>query len=129
MLKRIAMIAAVAAAPMLFPSAAQAQNAPVNGVRTVYGEDPCPPTDICVRAPESDRYRIPNELRQPEVRRQATESWAVRSEDALTVGRTGTGSCSTVGAGGQTGCFVKQATQARADARARKEAETNLPLP
>lgn len=73
----------------------------------VYGDDaapPCPDDVICVvaRLPENDRYRIPESLRfstDPE-----NTSWASRVESLELVGRNGTLSCSTVGAGGFLGC-------------------------
>jgi hypothetical protein len=135
MLKRIAIVAAIAAAPLLMPSAAQAQNAAQNGVLEIYGNDKCPTNDageeivVCRRLDEAERFRIPKNLRDASGRPQANESWAVRSQDALEAGRQGTGSCTTVGASGSTGCFVRQATAAKAEARARREEETNLPLP
>jgi len=135
MLKRIAIAAALAAGPLLVPSAALAQNAAQNGVLVIYGNDKCPTNDngeeivICQRLDESERFRIPQTLRDQTGRPQANESWAVRSQAALEEGQMGTGSCSTVGPGGQTGCFVREATRARAEARARREAQTDLPLP
>lgn len=135
MLKRIAFIAAAAAAPLLMPAAAHAQNAVQNGVLVIYGNDKCPTNSdgqeivVCKRLDEAERFRIPKTLREEAGPPQQTQSWAVRSQDALTTGGTGTGSCSTVGAGGMTGCFVREATKARADARARKKEETDLPLP
>jgi hypothetical protein len=134
MLKRIVIMAALAATPLLMPTA-QAQNAAQNGVLVIYGNDKCPTNDngeeivVCQRLDEADRFRIPQNLRQPTGRAQANESWAVRSQDALEAGRTGTGSCSTVGPGGQTGCFVRQATRARAESNARRQEQTDLPLP
>lgn len=134
MLKRIAILAALAAAPMLVPTA-QAQNAAQNGVLVIYGDDKCPTNDngeeivVCRRLDESERFRIPQTLREQAGRPQANESWAVRSQDALQAGRSGTGSCSATGAGGGTGCFVKQATAAKAETRARKKEEEKLPLP
>jgi hypothetical protein len=133
MLKRIALGAALIAGPLLLPSAASAQAQ--NGVVDIYGSDKCPTNEngeeivICRRLPEEERFRIPQNLRNPEARPQANESWSVRSQAALEAGQTGTGSCSTVGAGGQTGCFVRQATRARAETRARQRAQTDLPLP
>jgi hypothetical protein len=133
MLKRIVIVAGLAAAPLLVP-AAHAQAAP-NGVLIIYGEDKCPTNDdgeeivVCQRLDEADRFRIPQNLRQQSGRPQANESWAVRSADALDAGRMGTGSCSTVGPGGQTGCFVRQATRARAESNARRDEQTDLPLP
>lgn len=134
MLKTIAMLALGAAGSVAFASPASAQNAPQGGVLLIYGQDKCPTnTDgeeivVCRRLDESERFRIPQDLRETEVKRE-NESWAVRQQTSLEVGGTGVGSCSTVGAGGQTGCFVKEATAAKAERRARKEAETNLPLP
>jgi hypothetical protein len=133
MLKRIAIAAAFATAPLLVPSAAQAQAQ--NGVLVIYGDDKCPTNEngeeivICQRLDEAERFRIPENLRETEGRPQANQSWAVRSQSALEAGQMGTGSCSTVGASGGTGCFVKQATRARAEARQRQEAQTDLPLP
>jgi hypothetical protein len=135
MLNRIAIASALATAPLLLPSAAHAQNAAQNGVLVIYGNDKCPTNEngeeivVCQRLDERERFRIPKNLRTPSGPPQQTESWAIRSQDVGSTGAFGTGSCSTVGAGGQTGCFVKQATAARAESRARKEAQTNLPLP
>lgn len=135
MLKRIAMFAVVAAAPFAVPGIAQAQNAAQNGVLVIYGNDKCPTNEngdeivVCQRLDEAERFRIPKTLREQPGPPQQTESWAVRSQTALEAGQTGIGSCSTVGPGGQTGCFVRQARQAKAEARARREAEENLPLP
>jgi hypothetical protein len=134
MLKRIVIVAGLAAAPLMVP-AAQAQNAAQNGVLLIYGEDKCPTNDngeeivVCQRLDEAERFRIPKSLRDQTGRPQANESWAVRSADALDTGRTGTGSCSTVGASGSTGCFVRQATKARAESNARRDEQAELPLP
>lgn len=134
MLKRLAILAALAAAPALVPNA-QAQNAPTNGVLQIYGDDKCPTNDngeeivICQRLDEVERFRIPKNLREQTGRAQANESWAVRSQGALDAGRVGAGSCSAVGVGGSTGCFVQQATAAKRERQAAKKAEENLPLP
>jgi hypothetical protein len=135
MLNRIMIAGALAAVPLLAPAAAQAQNAPQGGVLVIYGNDKCPTNSngeeivVCQRVDERERFRIPTNLRDQGGPPQKTESWAVRSEQALTAGSFGTGSCTTAGAGGGTGCFVREATIARAEARARKKAEENLPLP
>ena len=105
MLKRIAIAAAFATAPLLVPSAAQAQAQ--NGVLVIYGDDKCPTNEngeeivICQRLDEAERFRIPENLRETEGRPQANQSWAVRSQSALEAGQMGTGSCSTVGASGR----------------------------
>lgn len=130
MLKRIVIVAGLAAVPLLTP-AAQAQD----GVLVIYGNDKCPTNDdgeeivVCQRLDEAERFRIPQTLRQPSAPPQQTESWSVRSQDALTTGRTGVGSCSTVGAGGGIGCASRNISRGMAEARARREEQTNLPLP
>lgn len=121
---------AMAAAPFaLIAAPAQAQDAPVGGVVTIYGSDACPEDVICIRAPERDRFRIPKNLLEAEPIARRNQSHAVRIESAMKEGATGTGSCSTVGAGGGTGCFVKEATIAKAEYRQRRDAARNLPLP
>jgi hypothetical protein len=131
MLKKIA-IAAALAVPLAWAAPAAAQQAP--GVLLIYGNDKCPTNKegeeivVCRRLDESERYRVPKDLRESEVTPQR-ESWAVRQQEALATGATGTGSCSTVGANGATGCFVQQATIARRERRREKAAEQNLPLP
>jgi hypothetical protein len=119
----------VVALPLgLLAAPAHAQNAPINGVLTVYGKDPCPVDTICVRAPESERFRIPETLRTPTIKRE-NESFAVRMEEVVRENPTGIGSCSAVGPGGMTGCFAQQARAAKAERRQRKQEELNLPLP
>jgi hypothetical protein len=81
-------------------------------VLTIFGEDRCPSDTICVRAPERDRYRIPRHLRAPAHSPENT-SWAVRQEAAQEAGRTGIDSCSPVGSGGWSGCYIKQVRQAK----------------
>jgi len=131
MLKKIA-IAALIAAPIFWAGPAAAQQSA--GVLLIYGNDKCPTNKdgeeivVCQRLNESERYRVPKDLREGEVKPQR-ESWAVRQQDALTTGATGTGSCSAVGANGSTGCAVRQLTQARQERRKEKEAAQNLPLP
>lgn len=131
MLKKITM-AALVAMPLVWAMPAAAQQ--TSGVLLIYGKDKCPTNNdgeeivVCQRLDESERFRIPKDLRNAQVAPQK-ESWAVRQQEALSTGGTGTGSCSAVGASGSTGCFVRQATAARAETRKRKKEETDLPLP
>jgi hypothetical protein len=90
----------------------------------IYGNDPCPREAICIRAPESQRYRIPENLR-PSGTPQQRESWAKKSKVITTVGDTGTGSCSAVGPGGHTGCLIQSINQAKSQTR--QQAEDNQP--
>jgi hypothetical protein len=109
-----------------------AQNAPQNGVLVIYGDDKCPTNAdgdeivVCVRRPAEERFRIPKDLRDQEVKRE-NESWAVRQQDTLSVGATGIGSCSTVGPGGSTGCAAQEYRAGKAEARQRRDAEKVLP--
>ena len=65
-------------------------------------------------APETERYRIPKPFRERLPSPDST-SWAIRSQATLEVGKTGADSCSTVGAGGWTGCFMKQLKESYAE--------------
>jgi hypothetical protein len=118
-------IAALAAASTaaLLPAPASAQNEKVRRL-VVYGKDPCPRAQsgnevvVCARRPETERYRIPKELRDsgadddPE-----STSWAARAEALEYVGRTGIQSCSTVGPGGVSGCWNEMVRAWRRDRR------------
>lgn len=93
------------------PAAAQS-GAPVPTM-VIYGSQKCP-TDsdgneivVCVRRAPSEQFRIPKELRELKVTPE-NESWAARGAANADVGKTGVGTCSTVGAAGATGCFVQQ---------------------
>ena len=108
--------AAIGLGALTLPSApALAEDTRVNEI-IVYGTDPCPrSTDdeivVCARKPESERYRIPERLRQGGSL-QSRQAWAARAKQFEVVGRTGINSCSPVGPGGFTGCteqLIKQA--------------------
>lgn len=115
---RLALTLALAMVPLAVAAPAGAQQR----MLTIYGNDPCPSDTICVVAPESERYRIPKPMRQPTKSPDST-SWAIRSQATLTEGKTGTGTCSTVGGGGWTGCFMKQLQ----DSYAEKNPEPEVP--
>lgn len=82
----------------------------------IYGNDACPADTICVTKPESERFRIPEELRETK-KTQADVAWGERVAQTQDVGRTGTMSCSAIGAGGWTGCYQKMLDQAAAEKR------------
>jgi hypothetical protein len=73
----------------------------------IYGDDPCPKSrpgeiTVCARKPESERFRIPEDLRnEPSP---STEAWTNKVESYETVGNFGNNSCSPSGYGGWTGC-------------------------
>jgi hypothetical protein len=104
----------LAAAPAAFPAAAETPERTASVV--VYGEDPCPRSSddeivVCARKPESERYRIPKELRgrgDPP----SEVSWGSRTEALEDISRSSLpGSCSVVGSYGQTGCRQQMVDQ------------------
>lgn len=94
----------------------------------VYGNDKCPEGTVCIRAPESERYRIPQSLRSGPLA-PADQPWSRKAEAIRDVGAAGTGSCSNTGAGGWTGCWQKQMRAARAERKQQAEARAESPLP
>lgn len=126
-LPSLTLAAAVLALPTLaVPQPALAQR--VNEI-IVYGTDPCPrSTDdevvVCARKPESERFRIPERLRQGGSL-QSRQAWANRAIAFETYGKTGINSCSPVGPGGFTGCSQQLINQAFKELR--EEAEGGTP--
>jgi hypothetical protein len=94
----------------------------------IYGNDKCPEGVICIRAPESERYRIPQSLRSGPLA-PADQPWAQKAESIRDVGASGAGSCSNVGAGGWTGCWKQQMRAARAEKKQQAAVEGESPLP
>ena len=114
----LAALAAGLMAGAAFAQTAAEAEPKINQV-TVYGDDPCPQSDdgvitICVKAPETERFRIPEELRgNPNDPR--GQSWSSRATELQYVGRSGIGSCSPVGPGGMIGCYNELVRSARAE--------------
>jgi hypothetical protein len=102
------------------PAVAQAPAAePKISAMVVYGDDACPPSTsdtivVCARKPEGERYRIPEILRG-DPNDPKNQAWAERATALEYAGRSGIGSCSTVGPGGASGCFNQLVRQARAE--------------
>jgi hypothetical protein len=122
-MKAALMISALALGSIaaLEPTPAEAQNERVRRL-VVYGADPCPRATnsddivVCARRPETERYRIPKELRDQGTKDDPeSTSWAARAEALEYVGRTGIESCSTVGPGGFTGCWNEMVRAWRRD--------------
>lgn len=85
----------------------------------VYGNDPCPRDSeneivICARRPETERFRVPENLRTappgPD-----SQAWQNRARELDEVQEAGIGSCTTVGPGGQTGCLQERIEAYRAE--------------
>lgn len=114
------LIAALLAVPLAAPLPALADDR----VLTIFGTDRCPENTICVRAPESERYRIPKNLREAPLISPERQAWAKRAESVLSTGKSGTGSCTAIGAGGWTGCWAEQMQAMRAERKQAAEENT-----
>ncbi|MCT2557816.1 hypothetical protein N0B51_02350 [Tsuneonella sp. YG55] len=107
MIRQIALPLLAAAAMIAIPAAAQDAGGDKVRMVILYGDDPAPEAQgdeivVVARLPENDRYRIPEALRFSDD--PANMAWARRVERLDLIGKSGTMSCSTVGAGGFTGC-------------------------
>ncbi len=122
MMKKFLLSAAALSGAGLLAFPAQAQDQPGDRVNqlVIYGDDPCPPsTDneivVCARKDENERYRIPETLRGGELGDAKNQAWSERVKSYEYVGKSGTNSCSPVGAGGFTGCTQQLLRQAYAE--------------
>lgn len=120
-----ASLGGIAIAPQ--PALAQSQDRFI----IIYGNDRCPTSQgqeivVCVRKPETERYRIPQELREGEISPH-NMSWAARAKSVEYVGRSGSGSCSADGSNAWAGCLQKMINEAKAEHNAQKKAETGVP--
>jgi hypothetical protein len=121
------LIAALMLAPTTLSVPAFAQNAANDRVLTIFGNDTCPKDTICVRGSEADRYRIPKQFRNTGPIAPANQAWGARAQGTIDAGaRTGTGSCSAVGTGGWTGCYLQQMQAARAERKADAQAAPDV---
>ena len=110
------------------------QRAPVNGVLVLYGNERCPTDNegneviVCDRRSAAEQFRVPKELREFQVTPE-NQSWARQAQGTLAAGE-GTnsiGTCSTVGVGGASGCFLQQSRNNRATNQARTAQERAVP--
>jgi len=87
----------------------------------VYGSDACPTSDdgsiiVCARKPESERYRIPRELREKakedKLLTVGGQGWANNVQSLEVAGQVLLpNSCSTIGSNGFTGCSLTMLRQ------------------
>ena len=111
-----------------------ARGAAVNGVLVLYGNQRCP-TDregnevvVCERRSASEQFRVPKELREFQITPE-NQAWAAKAQGTLAagVGANSIGSCSVIGPGGQSGCFMQAARANRAENKARATEERRAP--
>ena len=129
-MSRLLMTLAAAVSALAFMAVPEMAAAQQNSIAEiiVYGNDPCPRSTnneiyVCNRRPETERYRIPQNMRQSGTL-QEMQSWAVRSKNLETVGATGINSCSPVGPAGYTGCLQKVIKEARGQRKQQADEET-----
>jgi hypothetical protein len=111
MIARLTLLAGSLTAGLLLAAApASAQDNEKMNMVIVYGDDACPPSQgdeitVCARKAESERYRIPEPLRDHASPQ--NQAWTNRVMAYETVGASGTQSCSPTGSGGWTGCSAQ----------------------
>jgi len=118
-LAAVAIILSVpAAAQSQGTSTVQAGEEKINQL-IIYGDDKCPESIgdeivVCARMDEADRFRIPSSLRgDPNDSRNQAVSERIKAYEY--VGASGTMSCTPSGAGGFTGCGLKEIDKAYAE--------------
>jgi hypothetical protein len=135
----LALLAAPIAAQQAPQDAAAAegrQDAPPQRIRnvTVYGNEACPKAEdgevvVCQHKDAEEQFRIPEELRETEYT-PAKNSWVNKAEVVDDVSREAGGlpdTCSPVGTGGQTGCFMEAARAAAGAKRERRQRNSSIP--
>ena len=110
MQRLLALAATAVIAGVSAPAAAQSQAGDKGNTVIIYGNDPCPQSSaeeitVCARMDESERYRIPEALRQSDD--PANESWTSKVRSFEAVGNFGPLSCTPFGAGGELGCTAR----------------------
>jgi hypothetical protein len=98
----------------------------------IFEGDTCPKSNdpreivVCAVLPGQERFRIPENLRT-DPNAPENQSWTNKAIALSYVGATGTGSCSTVGPGGFTGCNQQLINQAVAERRGRSGSRASTP--
>jgi hypothetical protein len=123
-------------APQDAAAAEGRQDTPPDRIRNVvvYGEEPCPTAEegeivVCSRKDADEQFRIPEDLRQTEYT-PAKNSWVNKAQVVDEISREAGGlpdTCSPVGTGGQTGCFMEAARKAAAARRERQREQESIP--
>ena len=125
------MLAVAGAAAAQTPQATDAPPQRIRSVTLAPGET-CPPStgdEVIVCYQGGNPYRIPPALRRTEIPA-ANQSWANRAATVDQVSRVAGGlpnTCSPVGTGGQTGCFLQRNQAYGAERRERAREERIVP--
>lgn len=100
----------------------------------IYGNDKCPASNgqeivVCKRAPETERFRIPKDLRDAEPEPQAAGGNVGALSAVNTTGGTGVQvqSCNAIGAGVNGGCLTNEIDAWKAQQRAQKKSDAAVP--
>lgn len=113
------------------PAAAQSQDRIID----VYGDEKCPSSNgqqivVCRHHDAQEKFRIPKDLRDQEPAPQSMGGNVGAVAAVNSTGGTGTmqvGSCNAIGAGVNAGCVKQQNADWKADQRAQKKAEQDVP--
>jgi hypothetical protein len=116
----------------LMPGPVRAQQA--DRIIDIYGNDRCPASNgqqivVCRNHPETERFRIPKDLRDQEREPQAAGGNIGAVTAVNTTGQTGVqiNSCNTIGAGVNAGCTKQGLDAWKAQQRAQKKQEEGVP--
>lgn len=122
MTRALALTFIAAAVAASGPASAQGMQGPSETYNQViiYGDDPCPQSTeaeitVCARLDESERFRVPEILRDSDSPENL--AWSERVRSFETVGDFGINSCSPTGPGGALGCTQKLIDQAYEERR------------
>ncbi len=130
---------AVLAALIALPAMASAQDAqvdtPPQRIRsvTLSGDQKCPQStagEVVVCSTLDQPYRIPKSLRDDKPIAAQNQSWVNRAASIDQIGRVAGGlpdTCSAVGTGGQSGCFMQRNQAYAAERRASASETTTTP--
>lgn len=135
-MRRLLLIPLVASSALgvatLSSGPAQAQQA--DRIIDIYGNDRCPASNgqqivVCRKHPETERFRIPKDLRDTEREPQAAGGNVNAVAAVNTTGGTGVqiNSCNAIGAGVNAGCTKQGLDAWKAQQRAQKKQEEGVP--
>ncbi len=110
------------------PAAAQSADRIID----IYGNDKCPSSGgqdivVCRRHDETERYRIPKNLREQAPAPQAAGNTGLAAMNSTGATGVQVNSCSTIGAGVAAGCLKQEADAWKADQNAQKKDAAGIP--